>query len=168
MTPSSRIYIIGMMGAGKTTMGKKIARLLGYAFIDLDNEIEKVEGERVADLFGSKGEDYFRKRESEVLRQITGDRLVIATGGGTPCFNNNMEYMLQDGISVYLKADIKFIFQRVARFPAKRPLLLGKNESQMKAFLVQKMAEREPYYLQASHVFSIPACSAETIVKSIG
>lgn len=163
----SRIYIIGMMGVGKTTIGKKMASLLHYEFIDLDKEIEAKEGKPVGKIFEEKGEAYFRKFETEMLDSVNGEKLIVATGGGTPCYNNNMELINSKGISVYLEANSGLIFQRISRFTDKRPLLKGMNEEQIKSFISQKLAEREPFYRLANRVFPVPLNTAYSIVKSI-
>ncbi|MEI6594684.1 MAG: shikimate kinase [Bacteroidota bacterium] len=163
----NRIYLIGMMGVGKTTKGKKIAQLLGYLFIDLDREIEKHLNKNITQIFEEDGEEFFRKTESEVLQSIKNNHVVIATGGGAPCYFNNMQYIKNNGISIYLKAKPGLIFQRISQKPDKRPLLKGMNESEIKAFIDKKIAERESYYLQSDHIFEIPAISVESIVNSI-
>lgn len=163
----NRIYLIGMMGVGKTTKGKKIAQLLGYLFIDLDREIEKHLNKNITQIFEEDGEEFFRKTESEVLQSIKNNRVVIATGGGTPCYFNNMQFIKNNGISIYLKAKPGLIFQRIYQKPDKRPLLKGMNESEIKAFIDKKIAERESYYLKSDHIFEIPATSVESIVNSI-
>jgi shikimate kinase len=162
-----RIYLIGMMGVGKSTIGKKMASLLGYLFIDIDKEIERREHKTISELFETHGEEYFRKRETEILRSLIDNKIIIATGGGTPCFNNNMQYILNNGVSIYLKAKTGLLLQRINRYPNKRPLLKGLNEEQIRIFIEQKVQEREPFYSQANYIFDIPASSAETIVKSI-
>ena len=156
-----------MMGAGKTTQGKKIAQHLGYAFIDLDKEIEKYFDKSIPKVFEEDGEELFRKTESEVLRSIKNGKVVIATGGGTPCCYNNMLYIKEHGISIYLKAKTGLILQRITRNPHKRPLLKGLNNDEIRAFIEQKIAEREPIYMLSDYVFEVPATSTETIVKSV-
>ena len=155
------------MGVGKSTKGKKIASSLGETFIDLDKKIEAHEKKSIQEIFEKYGEVYFRKIESEVLLSITDDHVVIATGGGTPCYDHNMQFIKNSGISIYLKADPAFIFQRISRNPDKRPLLKGLDETQIKLFIAEKLEEREPFYLQSNLIFEIPATSSETIVKSI-
>lgn len=156
-----------MMGVGKSTIGKKMASILGYQFIDLDKLIENKEGKTIAQIFELLGEDYFRQIESEILKTINDAKTIIATGGGTPCFYNNIHYIKESGISIYLKANSKLIFQRIIRYPNKRPLLKGKSEDEISSYILQKMVEREPFYLQSDYVFEIPSSSAESIVKSI-
>ena len=164
---SSRIYLLGMMGVGKSTIGKKLSSLLRYTFIDLDKEIEKQEGRTISDIFEQSGEDYFRDIEAKTLRSIHKEHMVIATGGGTPCFNNNIQYINEHGTSVYLRANPGLIFQRIYRSADKRPLLKGMYDEQLREFIKQKMDEREPFYMQAHHVFEIPLQSVESLVIAI-
>jgi len=164
---TNRIYILGMMGAGKTTQGKKIAQHLGYAFIDLDKEIEKHLDKSISKIFEEDGEELFRKTESEIVQSIQNEKVVIATGGGTPCYYNNMQYINEHGVSIYLKAKAGLILQRITRYPHKRPLLKGLNNDEIRAFIEQKIAEREPIYMLSDYVFEIPATSVEIIVKSV-
>jgi shikimate kinase len=156
-----------MMGVGKSTIGKKMASILGYTFIDLDKEIEKQEGKSISTIFENEGEEYFRKLESQTLQSIKQNKIIIATGGGTPCYNNNMEHIKMVGTSIYLKANSALIFDRIHHHIDKRPLLKGMNEEQLRTYIEHKIIEREPYYSRADYVFDIPASSSESIVKSI-
>lgn len=155
------------MGAGKSTKGKKIAHLLGFSFIDLDEEIEKYLDKNIAKIFEEDGEEYFRKTESLVLQLMKNEKVVIATGGGTPCYYNNMQYIKNSGISIYLRTKSGMILQRISRNPEKRPSLKGLNNAEMKVFIEEKIAEREPFYLQSDLVFDIPETTVKTIVKSV-
>ncbi|HQB87139.1 MAG TPA: shikimate kinase, partial [Bacteroidales bacterium] len=103
MQKPDKIFLIGFMGSGKTTTGKKLASRLSWKFIDLDEFIEEDKGMPVAEIFETQGEDWFRTVEAEALRTVTkAGNTVISTGGGTPCFYENMEFMLQNGLTVYL------------------------------------------------------------------
>lgn len=147
-----KIFLIGFMGSGKSTLGKKIARALHYEFSDLDNYIESVAAQSISSIFETQGEDYFRKLETACLQNYSSQKnLVIATGGGTPCFNNNMELMLQEGCCVYIKMPEGALYQRLYQATPKRPLLAGKSEEELKEFIRLKMLEREPVYLK-SHI----------------
>ena len=100
---TTNIYMLGMPSSGKSTLGRQLAKELNYDFIDLDKRIEVIEGKRIPEIFSIEGEEYFRKVESEQLRKIPSDnKLVIATGGGTPCFNDNMAFIKSSGISIFL------------------------------------------------------------------
>jgi shikimate kinase len=96
MQYSRKVYIIGFMGSGKTTTGKKLASMLGWSFIDMDKKIEEYTGKKITELFSNYGEEYFRNIESEVLRKLKSETdVVISTGGGTPCHGSNMDFMLE-------------------------------------------------------------------------
>jgi shikimate kinase len=141
------IYIIGFMGSGKTTAGKALASRSGWSFIDLDKKIENHAGKSVPDIFSVHGEDYFRKLESEVLMHLkTYENTVVATGGGTPCYNENMEFMLNSGLTVYLQMTSEKLLKRLADSRGERPLVRNLKNGELLAFIEQKLAEREQYY----------------------
>ncbi len=142
-----RIYLIGMMGVGKSTLGKQLANALGYSFLDTDTQIAFIEGRSIQRIFDMEGESYFREAEQHILHQTATDvNSVIATGGGTPCFFDNMEWINTHGKSVYLEANAAFIISRVGQNTDKRPLLKGKETGELEPFIDQMLAEREPYY----------------------
>ncbi|MEO5674316.1 MAG: shikimate kinase [Chitinophagales bacterium] len=148
----SRIFLIGFMGSGKTFLGKQLAQLLNYEFIDLDEAIEKEGGVSIAEIFSANGEEYFRNEESSVLKSISQKQnVVVATGGGTPCFYDNMKWMNDHGLTVYLKLTPEFLFQRLKPETLHRPLLSGKSEEQLKFYISSKLDERKPYYAM-SHI----------------
>jgi len=145
-----RIYLIGFMGSGKTTVGKKLANKLGYGFADLDHMIELKCKASVATLFEKYDEHAFRILEHETLTGTAGmNRTVIATGGGTPCFYDNLSWMKAHGITVYLKLEPGILSHRLQASRKVRPLLKGKTETELQAYVITKLAEREPFYRQA-------------------
>jgi shikimate kinase len=138
------------MGSGKSTVGKKLADLLDYQFIDLDEYIGKMAGMTVSSIFSSKGEKAFRELEREALVQI--DRLaeaVIATGGGAPCFSDNMEFMNQSGKTIYLRMPVITLVERLQHEKEDRPLIRGKNDEELDRYVRNKLEEREAYYRKA-------------------
>ncbi len=146
------------MGVGKTSKGRKLAKKLGFRFADMDGLIEEQEGMSVTGIFSLKGENWFRQKERELLVQLgdSNEDIVISTGGGVPCFNNNMEYINSNGISVYLKMSPAALVQRLNRSNKPvRPLLQGKTNEELLEFINLKLGEREPFYLQSKLV--IPA-----------
>ena len=122
MSLPSRIFLVGLPGAGKSTVGDFIAKKIDYRFVDLDHEIEKSQGRSISEIFEIDGEDYFREIESKLLRQMTMENVVIATGGGAPCFNDNMDWMNQNGFTVFLNPPIGMIISRISN-QSHRPLI---------------------------------------------
>ncbi len=148
------VYLIGFMGCGKSTLGKRVAAQLGYQFIDLDTYIEQKYMTTIHQLFEKQGEAYFREIESKSLHEINGYELVIATGGGTPCFHNNMEWMNKNGTTIYLELSNEALFSRLVGAKYKRPSVKNLDETQLKEFISTKMAERIIIYQQAQHTFN--------------
>ena len=148
-----RVFIIGFMGCGKTTWSRKLAAHLGYDFIDLDQLLEEQAGITIAEYFSTHGEEAFRILESEVLKQTPyTNNTVVSTGGGLPCFFDNMDWMNTHGKTVYIKLSPKTLVDRLEKGKAKRPLLSDKHGDELLAFITEKLAEREPYYLQAKYI----------------
>lgn len=145
-----KIFLIGFMGCGKSTMGKKLAVKLGYEFIDLDHQIEHSMGTTIAEYFSVHGEAAFRKLESETLKTFDYPiNAVIATGGGTPCFFDNTEWMNASGLSIYIEMPAAALAKRLESGKEKRPLLRDLNEAEMIAFIQNKLSEREVFYKRA-------------------
>lgn len=149
-----RIFLTGYMGAGKTTLGRAFARELGLSFIDLDWYIEERYRKTIAQLFAERGEDGFRRLERDMLHEVGEfEDVVIATGGGTPCFFDNMDYMNVQGQTVFLDADIETLFCRLRVATQQRPILRGKSEDELRSFIAQALEGRAPYYAQARYRF---------------
>ena len=111
---TTNIFLIGMPSSGKSTLGRQIAKTLGYDFVDLDTRIETSEGKKISEIFALNGEEYYRKIENQQLKKIQkDDKLVIATGGGTPCFYDGMEYIKNNGISIFLDVKPAMIVERM-------------------------------------------------------
>lgn len=148
-----RIFLIGFMGSGKTTLGKQLARKLGYRFIDQDDYIEETSGLTIAEYFSRNGEQAFRKYEHEALKNLLEfDNVVISTGGGAPCFFNNIDMMNENGLAIYLRMKPEVLKSRLKHAQAERPLIKGKTEEELLEFIKSKLTEREPFYLKAKHV----------------
>lgn len=147
-----RIFLIGFMGTGKTTLGKALALHLGITFYDLDQLIEQRYMKSITDLFSKYGEDGFRELEYKILHEAGEfENVVIACGGGTPLYYDNMDYMNRNGDTIYLKSSIETLIRRLEEDGAKRPLIAEKSGSQLKDFIVELLAKREPYYLKARY-----------------
>ena len=146
-----KLFLVGFMGCGKSHLGKILAQNLGFLFVDLDSIIENTEGGTVPEIFEKYGETHFRKIESDRLRGLQKwDEVVIATGGGAACFNDNMAWMNENGITVYLKTNPYLLLERLTPEVEKRPLLRGKSSRELLDFINSKVAERDKFYTQAS------------------
>jgi len=151
----TRIFLIGYMGAGKTTLGKAFARAMGLTFIDLDWYIEERFHKTIRQLFTERGEDGFRDLEKRMLHEASEfEDVVISVGGGTPCFFDNMEYMNAAGETVFLDVDIKVLFRRLKVAKQQRPLLDGKTDEELMLFIQEALQARLPFYTKAKHVFN--------------
>ncbi|MEI7735568.1 MAG: shikimate kinase [Ferruginibacter sp.] len=161
-----QLFIIGFMGSGKTYWGKLWAQQTGMRFYDLDEVIEQQEGTTIAHLFETNGEAWFRKKETAVLHSFAGkDNCIIACGGGTPCFNNNMQWMNANGSTVYLDATTAQIVERLQTETDKRPLVIGLQSAELYNFVEQKLKERNPFYIQAKNILPVAAITADTITE---
>jgi shikimate kinase len=150
MLNSRIVYIIGFMGSGKTTTGKRLASMLGWSFIDLDKKIEEHTGKKIPELFSRYGEEYFRNLESEVLRKLEFQKnTVISTGGGTPCHGENMDFMLETGLTLYLKLTPEQLKSRLSESKGERPLLKDIENGDLQSFIENRLTLREKYYCQA-------------------
>lgn len=144
------IYIIGFMGSGKSTAGKKLASQIGWSFIDLDKKIEEHCGMPVTEIFSKHGENYFRKVETQILKSLKSQtKTVISTGGGTPCHDDNMEYMNKTGLTIYLKLSAGQLKSRLSRSTDERPLIKNLKAEELLGFIEQKLSSREKFYEQA-------------------
>lgn len=143
------------MGCGKTTLGRKLAKHLDYAFIDLDHQLEAKVGMTIAEYFAKFGENSFRKLESEVLKTTTYPaNAIVSTGGGLPCFFDNMRWMNTHGKTIYIQLSPKTLADRLEYEKNKRPVLNGRTADELITFIEQKLQERDPFYTQANIIAS--------------
>lgn len=150
------IIIIGYMGAGKTTVGKALAKELGIMFYDLDWYIETRMHKTVKQIFDESGEDGFRQIEHNMLHEVAEfENIVLSCGGGTPCFFDNMDYMNQLGETVYLKASPETLYAHLKMGRGVRPLLLNKTPEGVQVFIREQLQKREPFYEKAKHIFDV-------------
>jgi shikimate kinase len=147
MPDNRKVYIIGFMGSGKTTLGKKLASALGWSFLDLDKTIEEKAGKSIADIFSQDGEEFFRKTESETLKGLECEtNTVISTGGGTPCYSDNMDFMLNAGLTIYLKLSPVQLRNRLSESKGERPLIKNLGKDELLFFIGEKLHSREEWY----------------------
>ena len=138
------------MTAGKTREGKRLAKLMNRKFIDLDRLIEEKEKKTIAEIFSKNGEKYFREIESKTLQSLkTNENVIVSCGGGTPCYHNNIKWMLQNGIVVWLKISTDTVLKRLKETKKERPLLKNLEGEELKNFINNKMKERESFYSKA-------------------
>jgi shikimate kinase len=150
MSERSIIYIIGFMGSGKSTTGRKLAAALRWSFIDLDRRIEEVAGKIIPRIFSEDGEDRFREIETDVLKSLDQEKkTVVSTGGGTPCHGDNMDYMLQTGVTVYLKMTPVNLAKRLLESSGERPLLKNIPDDRLPGFIEEKLSYRDQWYGKA-------------------
>ncbi len=161
-----KIFLIGFMGSGKTYWAGQWANETTLAFFDLDKAIEEAEQKTVAEIFEKKGEDYFRQKETEVLQSFAQhNNCIIACGGGTPCFNNNMQWMNENGTTIYLEATANNILQRVLDEQDKRPLIKNLNQAELLFFIQQKLKERESFYTQAKIILQTNTLTKDSLTN---
>lgn len=145
-----RIYLIGYMGSGKSTVGKELAQTLNLQFIDLDSYIEERNFKTIPEIFASEGEDGFRKAEQKALHEVSEfENIVIATGGGAPCFFDNMDHIKKTGTSLYLEGSPRILAERLMNSKTERPLIKGKTEKELIAFIDETLAKRNNWYKRA-------------------
>jgi len=149
-----KIFLIGFMGSGKSHTGKSLAQLLNVDFIDLDARIEANTGRSISDIFEVSGEDTFRQLEQDQLKSLSDIAdAVVATGGGTPCFFDNMQWMNENGVTVYLKADEALLADRLKNEKEQRPLIKNLSNQDLLDFIREKLGERATDYEQARIIF---------------
>ena len=152
----SRIIILGYMGAGKTTLGHALSKVLDMPFYDLDWYIESRMRKTVSQIFEERGEEGFRTIERNMLHEVAEfENVIISCGGGTPCFFDNMEYINQQGETVYLSATPEILYQHLQMGKKERPLLKGKSEEELKMFMQTQLNDRNVYYNQAKRIFRV-------------
>ncbi len=171
MIPGNHIvYLIGFMGSGKSTAGRKLASHLGWSYVDLDERIEYSTRKTINQIFSEHGEEHFRKLESEALKDLKNQtNVVISTGGGTPCFGDNMEYMNRTGVTVYLKMTPGQLKSRLAGTKDDRPLLKNLDDIKLLHFIENTLEIREKWYNQADikvDGFSVDINETVTLIRN--
>ncbi len=150
-----KLFLIGMMGSGKSHWTKKLSKKLKCGGYDLDSLVETMEEKTIGEMFEQDGEDHFRKAEAKVLRWFGEKKtFVVATGGGTPCFYSNMDWMNKHGITVWLDEPVEVLVQRLMPEKDHRPLIKKLSDDELHDFLIAKRTERMPFYSQATYQLS--------------
>jgi len=146
----NRIFLVGFTGSGKSSIGKKLANQLHFDFFDTDAEIERITGKTIAQIFEDEGEIYFREKEHTLITELSlKNNIVVSTGGGTPCFFDNMQKMNQTGLTIYLHASPSLLKHRIANQKHQKPLLKNIPDEKMTTHITQLLQQRETYYQQA-------------------
>lgn len=164
-----RIFLIGFMGAGKTHWGRLLSEKLGIRFFDLDEQVAEHAGKTIPDIFAAEGEEYFRLLEKEVLYIITEshDSFIMACGGGSPCYFNNIDYMNEAGTTVWINTPLSILFERLVKEKDKRPLIRQLSEEQLQAFIGKKFADRKIYYEQAEITVEDEPLELDALIEKI-
>ena len=145
-----RVFLIGYMGCGKSTIGRYIAKDMGWRFIDMDDYVEKQIGCSISQFFADKGEDEFRKAEAQALKDLAAEHnAIIATGGGAPCHFDNIAVMRAAGLTIYIKVEPQVLAARLKDAKNQRPLLAGKSDDELLDFISSQLKNREPFYSKA-------------------
>jgi shikimate kinase len=164
MDKVDKIFLVGFMGSGKSTLGRKLAKLLGYEVVDLDKLIELEVGMSISDYFQHHGEDAFRQLEYDMLRNmIYPDKVVFATGGGTPCYFDTMEWMNRSGVTIYISLNVSALVNRLKNAKSDRPLIKDMKEDELVDFVTKKLAERAVFYEKAKFMVSGIDLTAEKL-----
>jgi shikimate kinase len=170
MPISSKIFLIGLAGSGKSTLGKALAKTLGVSFLDLDEEIVAIEGQTIPEIFSEQGEEYFRAIEGQVLKTFADQEMnfIMATGGGTPCFMDNMRLMNETGLTIYLDVDSSHLASRVIDAGVEnRPIFKGADRSSLIDEIDQLRIKRSPFYDQAKIKMSNNHITEEMIITHL-
>lgn len=150
----SPIFLIGYMGSGKTTLGRGVEARAHIAFIDLDQYIEERYGKSIKDIFKERGEDGFRLIERDCIRELSLKKdILVACGGGTPCFFDNMEIMNSRGTTVWLDASVDILHARLKEGRSQRPLIADFDDDELRGFIIRSLEKRNPFYSRAKHRF---------------
>lgn len=164
-----RIFLIGFMGCGKSTLGRKLASELNLTFIDLDSFLEEKYFKTIPQIFAEEGEDAFRKKERKVLEEVCGfDDVILATGGGAPCFFDNMDLMNNAGFCVFLDVEISSLVNRLIHAKTERPLIKGKSPAELHGFIEALLAKRRPFYEKARYILKGSEITSAQVVELLG
>ena len=165
-----KIILLGYMGCGKSTIANRLSKITNIPYVDLDKSIEERTNLSINEIFEKHGEIYFRKLEREVFIELlnSSENLIIGLGGGTPCYANNHELLKGENIlSIYLKASVETLFERLVSNKSKRPLIADKNDDEMKEFIAKHLFDRSFYYNQAQFKVNIDGRTKDETTQDI-
>jgi shikimate kinase len=165
---ADKIFLIGMMGSGKSYWAQKMAKWNKCVGYDLDQLIEMNEEKTIAEIFNEDGEDYFRKAEAKILRWFKEKKkFIIATGGGAPCFQDNMHWMKKEGIVIWLDESVEVLVKRLSPEKQHRPLIAHLSDTEMARFIEDKLVERHAFYVQAHYRLTSDQINEASLKKLI-
>ncbi len=163
-----RIYLIGYMGCGKSTLGRRLAAEMDLQVIDMDTYIEERNYKTIPQIFEEEGEEIFRKKEQKALHELTEfTDVVIATGGGAPCFFDNMEVMNKTGVTIFMDIDPSILADRLLKSKTERPLIKGKSKEELIAFIDENLAKRRAFYSKAMLTVNKPDIETHLLKEEI-
>lgn len=164
-----KIFLIGFMGCGKTHWGRLLSQKLGLPFFDLDEKIEEKEEKTIAAIFEQEGEEYFRLLEKDVLHLLSEshESFVMACGGGTPCFYNNIDYIKKQGVTVWINCTVDCLYDRLVKEREDRPLLRNLNDDQLRNYIIKKFSDRKIFYQQATITVKEEELTLEKLVYAV-
>lgn len=146
------IFLVGLMGSGKSFWAHKLSTAFKMPAFDLDKEIEKAEGKTIPEIFDEKGEAYFRQKENEILKTFgTKNNFILATGGGAPCFHDNISWMNNKGITIWIDEPLSIIASRLKKGKSHRPLIANIPDENLEDFFCEMREKRKPFYSKAQH-----------------
>lgn len=164
-----RVYLIGFMGCGKTHWGRLLSEKLSIPFFDLDEQIVSNENKSINAIFDEEGEEYFRMKEKETLHMLSvgHETFIMACGGGTPCYYNNIDYMKKAGTVVWLNSSMEKLFERLLKEKDHRPLIRDLSNDQLKSYILKKFSDRRIFFQQASVIINEEDINLDFLVRSI-
>ncbi len=161
-----KIYLIGYMGCGKSTLGRRLAKHTGIQFIDMDHYIEERNYKSIPQIFAEEGEAEFRKKERKALEELSEfTDIIIATGGGAPCFFDNIDLMNKSGKTIYMNIDPEILADRLLKSKTERPLIKGKSRDELVAFIDETLKKRDEFYKQAHYQITKPDFDLDELMK---
>lgn len=164
-----KIFLLGFMGSGKTHWGRLLSQKLSIPFFDLDEQVVNSAGLSINEIFEKQGEEHFRLLEKDTLHIITESRdsMIMACGGGTPCYFNNIEYMNRSGTTIWLDTPVNVLFERLLKERQHRPLLKDLSDDQIKSFIIKKFSDRKIYYEQAAIIINEEPVQLDKLIEKI-
>lgn len=163
-----RIFLIGYMGSGKSTLGRRLAKHLNVQFVDMDHYIEERNYKTIPQIFEEEGEAEFRKKERKALEELSEfTDIIIATGGGAPCFFDNIDIMNKAGKTIYLNINPEILAERLMKSKTERPLIKGKSREELVAFIDETLRKRHEFYSQAHYQITHPDVDLDELMGMI-